>query len=60
MSFCCECPNCGHLIIQCEVPGCEEVAEHEGYFADVGALSGLRVKVCNDHKELLRGAENES
>lgn len=58
MSFRCKCPKCGHLIIECEIPGCNEIAKHEGWMADVGVLSGIEIKVCDEHKELLRGGSN--
>lgn len=58
------CPNCGYKEIPCEVPGCKEEAEWEGWYRVVdftGNPTGLIQKrmVCELHKFYLIGYGKE-
>ena len=53
--FCC--PECGYKFIPCDIKGCEQWAEWEGW---MGQGHIVRVRVCEEHKKLLRGYEDVS
>ena len=59
------CPICGYEEILCEVSGCENEAEYEGWYRCTDPLldtpTGLiqRRMVCIEHTTLLIGAEKE-
>jgi hypothetical protein len=63
------CPNCGYEfdseeedLVLCEVAGCANLAEWEGWYEVrdpmLGTPTGLVQKrsVCSDHKYMLRGS----
>lgn len=58
-----KCPNCGYVEEECEVPGCHEPWEWEGWHKVkdpfLGTSTGLmqKRKVCDHHEYLLDGGE---
>jgi len=47
-----KCPHCGEEIVFCEVSGCTNVAEYEGW---TGKELIRRRSVCEEHAPMLRG-----
>ena len=58
-----KCPKCGYVENECEVSGCHEPSEWEGWWRAIGPFglpTGLiqRRRVCEAHKILLIGHES--
>lgn len=52
------CPECGYEFIFCDVRGCENFAEWEGWMKR--GVMNIRVRVCEKHKTLTIGGQLEN